>query len=72
MDTQTGEIVPGMLAEELRKRFGKTFGQRLKPINIPLTEKQVHEMKIGRNDPCPCGSGKKFKRCCLHSQKEGG
>lgn len=22
-------------------------------------------MKIGRNDPCPCGSGKKFKKCCL-------
>ncbi|PYU20285.1 MAG: hypothetical protein DMG30_21520, partial [Acidobacteria bacterium] len=21
--------------------------------------------KIGRNDPCPCGSGKKYKRCCL-------
>jgi SWIM/SEC-C metal-binding protein len=21
--------------------------------------------KIGRNDPCPCGSGKKFKRCCV-------
>ena len=21
---------------------------------------------VGRNDPCPCGSGKKFKRCCLH------
>src|ERR1043166_9158345 len=21
--------------------------------------------KTGRNDPCPCGSGKKFKRCCL-------
>jgi len=21
--------------------------------------------KIGRNDPCPCGSGKKFKQCCL-------
>ncbi|EEM6764693.1 YecA family protein, partial [Salmonella enterica subsp. enterica serovar Montevideo] len=20
----------------------------------------------GRNDPCPCGSGKKFKKCCLH------
>jgi len=24
--------------------------------------------KIGRNDPCPCGSGKKFKKCCLNSQ----
>ena len=22
-------------------------------------------IKIGRNDPCPCGSGKKYKRCCL-------
>ena len=22
-------------------------------------------MKIGRNDPCPCGSGKKYKRCCM-------
>ena len=21
--------------------------------------------KIGRNDPCPCGSGKKFKKCCM-------
>ena len=23
-------------------------------------------LKIGRNDPCPCGSGKKYKKCCLH------
>ena len=22
------------------------------------------EKKVGRNDPCPCGSGKKFKKCC--------
>ena len=22
------------------------------------------EQKVGRNDPCPCGSGKKYKRCC--------
>src|SRR5262249_13588102 len=25
--------------------------------------------KVGRNDPCPCGSGKKFKNCCLNRQK---
>lgn len=24
----------------------------------------VKEAKIGRNDPCPCGSGKKYKKCC--------
>ena len=26
--------------------------------------------KIGRNDACPCGSGRKFKRCCLGKQQE--
>ena len=26
-------------------------------------------LKIGRNDPCPCGSGKKYKKCCLASGK---
>jgi hypothetical protein len=24
------------------------------------------EKKVGRNDPCPCGSGKKFKKCCMN------
>jgi len=24
---------------------------------------------IGRNDPCPCGSGKKYKKCCLGSRE---
>jgi hypothetical protein len=27
--------------------------------------------KIGRNDPCPCGSGRKYKRCCLKNQTAG-
>jgi hypothetical protein len=26
--------------------------------------------KIGRNDPCPCGSGKKYKKCCLRKDEE--
>jgi preprotein translocase subunit SecA len=25
---------------------------------------QTHQPKVGRNDPCPCGSGKKYKKCC--------
>jgi uncharacterized protein YecA (UPF0149 family) len=24
----------------------------------------IAEPKIGRNEPCPCGSGKKYKKCC--------
>jgi uncharacterized protein YchJ len=26
--------------------------------------------RVLRNDPCPCGSGKKFKRCCLGKRRE--
>jgi preprotein translocase subunit SecA len=31
----------------------------------PVTQKTVHRDhdKVGRNDPCPCGSGKKYKKC---------
>ena len=25
---------------------------------------QIPDKKVGRNEPCPCGSGKKFKHCC--------
>jgi uncharacterized protein YecA (UPF0149 family) len=25
----------------------------------------VRVTKVGRNEPCPCGSGKKYKKCCL-------
>ncbi len=27
-------------------------------------------MSVGRNDPCPCGSGKKYKKCCLGQQRQ--
>ena len=30
------------------------------PRQSPMTS---HEAKVGRNDPCPCGSGKKYKKC---------
>ncbi|MBE0664154.1 MAG: SEC-C domain-containing protein [Bacteroidales bacterium] len=26
---------------------------------------QARFLKIGRNEPCPCGSGKKYKKCCM-------
>ncbi|MCK4749473.1 MAG: SEC-C domain-containing protein, partial [Bacteroidales bacterium] len=26
---------------------------------------QIHSPEVGRNDPCPCGSGEKYKKCCL-------
>jgi len=36
------------------------------PCSAPLAVAANDSMaKIGRNDPCPCGSGKKYKKCCL-------
>ena len=37
-------------------------GGRLFPGKVETFRRQTP--KVGRNDPCPCGSGKKFKRCC--------
>jgi len=42
------------------------FEKYEKPHLRPLpTERFAGKKKIGRNDPCPCGSGKKYKKCCL-------
>ncbi|MSP00047.1 MAG: hypothetical protein EXR07_03195 [Acetobacteraceae bacterium] len=35
------------------------------PIASMPSEPVRSASKIGRNEPCPCGSGKKYKKCCL-------
>jgi len=59
MDTNTGKLyetkeealTQGVLDEDL--------------MQINATIRQMRNMKVRRNDPCPCNSGKKFKKCCL-------
>ena len=60
MDIRTGNIYP----------FDDTVpddavGGRLMEMLVPPTEEQLARTppRVGRNEPCPCGSGKKFKRC---------
>ncbi len=48
--------------KSVRKIFQHWMAQR-QTISLP---KVIKGPKTGRNDPCPCGSGKKFKKCCLH------
>ena len=43
-------ILPEEKREEIKKQFN--------------TDTQAVSNKVGRNDPCPCGSGKKYKKCC--------
>ena len=45
----------GILSEDKKKELQKAF---------KATKTVVKDDKIGRNEPCPCGSGKKFKKCC--------
>jgi uncharacterized protein YecA (UPF0149 family) len=44
----------GQLRREMRQSIGSARGETL-----------VRQIKVGRNDPCPCGSGLKFKKCCI-------
>ena len=61
MDTRDGRIyqlreVESMPEED--RRYMQQMGHHPTPI-------QRVSGRVGRNDYCPCGSGKKFKKCCL-------
>ncbi len=43
----------------------------VKKTSEPKGTPVVKGQKVGRNDPCPCGSGKKYKKCCGANQGEG-
>jgi hypothetical protein len=55
-------------AQKLEQRE-KSIATELKRLEIAntLNERKVLPLtrKVGRNEPCPCGSGKKFKKCCF-------
>ncbi|WP_246583836.1 DUF1186 domain-containing protein [Bradyrhizobium iriomotense] len=49
--------------------FDPEYRARQKRLLTPsLSDARANPFaKVGRNDPCPCGSGKKFKKCCLNA-----
>jgi preprotein translocase subunit SecA len=54
---------------EIFEKFEKPNIRPLPEVPFDFSATNVIDMKtrkkIGRNDPCPCGSGKKYKKCCL-------
>jgi preprotein translocase subunit SecA len=49
--------------------------QIAKPTSVSHSDSSVQRKpavskKVGRNDPCPCGSGKKYKKCCGQNESE--
>ncbi len=51
-----------LIEPEVRRLFRHFLAQH----RLAVTPYTRDIPKTGRNDPCPCGSGKKFKKCCLH------
>ena len=66
------ELPPKELAEDFVHLFNKlqlTLDIRGRPLLH--TSFLQSRGKVGRNDLCPCGSGKKFKKCCADRQASG-
>ena len=50
---------------ERLKRHYKMFKETIENEGLSKTVKVEPKEQIGRNAPCPCGSGKKYKKCCM-------
>ncbi len=61
------EIALGLRTERATAPKRGKFFQRLRDLSNyqEATRPRTAGPKTGRNDPCPCGSGKKYKKCCL-------
>ena len=51
--------------EKVAKETGTTAADKAQVKKQPVRK----EKKVGPNDPCPCGSGKKYKKCCMQKDK---
>ena len=59
------EALQQAVTPAVREIYRFWMARREKPGGIVMDESDAKvAAKVGRNEPCPCGSGKKFKRCC--------
>jgi hypothetical protein len=71
------ELLQGGDPEAICAKYGITraaLDKRLKSYHASQRQMGLQDelsfAKVGRNDPCPCGSGKKYKKCCLLKHEE--
>lgn len=61
-------VASPVVVEKLRELVNKRKKEqedRERLLNAPKQPFIREEPRVGRNDPCPCGSGKKYKKCCM-------
>ncbi len=54
-----------------RDHFADVLGKTRDWSSAPSFQGMVKREKVGRNAPCPCGSGRKYKKCCLPKEEAG-
>lgn len=77
MDTSNGRIhrIPDDADPEAElekfKKLKARLGNKLVEMKVQPTTKQMNRNppRVGKYDPCPCGSGKKFKWCCFTGKR---
>lgn len=57
---EAAAVLMSMCRDNMRAR---QHGKRNQSFSLDAVEQAVSS-RIGRNDACPCGSGKKYKKCC--------
>jgi len=62
--TETAEEEAKRIAQELAQKQREQEAQFKLNLSDDNEEESTSQKKIARNDPCPCGSGKKYKQCC--------
>jgi preprotein translocase subunit SecA len=64
LNVEQANAQPSQASSELNNQEKPSSSQSKKPIaQRPKIIRQPSKLKVGRNDPCPCGSGKKYKQC---------
>ena len=66
-DEEDDELFDDEFEEEMFSGISRNEYEenRMFSVNVPYRRENF----VGRNDPCPCGSGKKYKKCCLGKEK---
>lgn len=62
IDDELKKLAPDLIAEHVEL----LHHARLAKATQPMSSANDNRPMVGRNEPCPCGSGKKFKKCCLN------
>lgn len=57
-----------LITDTAHELSGWACFEKEKPFEPLISD--ILSWKVGRNDPCPCGSGKKFKKCCLPKKED--